>query len=62
MTRDLLLRTLAIVALAATAPCLELKSVKIERVVDASTRRENLQKKVGAGLTTVSLVQAGHEY
>ena len=39
-------------ALAATAPCLELKSVKIERVVDASTRRENLQKKVGAGLTT----------
>ena len=38
--------------LAATAPCLDLKSVKIERVVDASTRRENLQKKVGAGLTT----------
>ena len=38
--------------LAASAPCLELKSVKIERIVDASTRRENLQKKVGAGLTT----------
>jgi len=38
--------------LAATAPCLELRSVKIERVVDASTRRENLQKKVGVGLTT----------
>ncbi len=38
--------------LAATAPCLELRSVKIERVVDASTRRENLQKKVGAGMTT----------
>ncbi|GMR22392.1 MAG: oxidoreductase [Acidobacteriota bacterium] len=39
-------------ALAATAPCLEVSSVKIERVVDASTRRENLQKKVGAGMTT----------
>ena len=26
--------------LAASAPCLELKSVKIERIVDASTRRE----------------------
>jgi len=39
-------------ALAATAPCLALKSVTIERVVDASTRRENLQKKVGAGMTT----------
>lgn len=38
-------------ALAATAPCLSVKSVKIERVVDASTRRENLQKKVGAGMT-----------
>jgi len=38
-------------ALAATAPCLDLQSVRIERVVDASTRRENLQKKVGAGLT-----------
>lgn len=39
-------------ALAATAPCLELKSVRVERVVDASTRRENLQRKIGAGLTT----------
>lgn len=39
-------------ALTATAPCLEVNSVKIERVVDASTRRENLQKKIGAGLTT----------
>ena len=39
-------------ALAATAPCLEVNSVKIVRIVDASTRRENLQKKVGAGLTT----------
>lgn len=39
-------------ALAATSPCLEVKSVKIERVVDASSRRENLQKKIGAGMTT----------
>lgn len=39
------------VALAATAPCTEVKSVKVERLVDASTRRENLQKKVGAGMT-----------
>jgi 4-hydroxy-tetrahydrodipicolinate reductase len=38
-------------ALAATAPCLEVKSVRIERVVNASTRRPNLQKKVGAGMT-----------
>jgi 4-hydroxy-tetrahydrodipicolinate reductase len=38
-------------ALAATAPCLDVKSVRIERVVDASTRRLNLQKKVGAGMT-----------
>ena len=36
-------------ALAATAPCVDLTSIRIERVVDASTRRENLQKKVGAG-------------
>jgi 4-hydroxy-tetrahydrodipicolinate reductase len=38
-------------ALAATAPCLEVKSIRIERVVNASTRRLNLQKKVGAGMT-----------
>ena len=38
-------------ALAASAPCLELKSITIERVVDVTTRRLNLQKKVGAGLT-----------
>jgi hypothetical protein len=38
-------------ALAATAPCLEVKSIRIERVVDASTRRLNLQKKIGAGMT-----------
>lgn len=39
-------------ALTVTAPCLEVSSVRIERVVDASTRRENLQRKVGAGMTT----------
>lgn len=38
-------------ALAATAPCVEVKSVHVERLVDASTRRENLQRKVGAGMT-----------
>jgi len=38
-------------ALAATAPCLSVKSVSIERIVNASTRRENLQRKVGAGMT-----------
>jgi 4-hydroxy-tetrahydrodipicolinate reductase len=38
-------------ALAATAPCLEVKSVAVERVVNASTRRPNLQQKVGAGMT-----------
>lgn len=38
-------------ALAATSPCLEVKSVKVERVVDASSRRENLQKKIGTGMT-----------
>jgi len=39
------------IALAATAPCLEVKSVRIERVVNAATRRPNLQQKVGAGMT-----------
>jgi 4-hydroxy-tetrahydrodipicolinate reductase len=39
------------VALAATAPCLQVRSVRVDRVVDASTRREPLQRKVGAGMT-----------
>jgi 4-hydroxy-tetrahydrodipicolinate reductase len=38
-------------AVMATAPCLEVRSVHVERIVDASTRREPLQRKVGAGLT-----------
>jgi 4-hydroxy-tetrahydrodipicolinate reductase len=45
-------------ALAATAPCLELSSVKIERVVNASTRRANLQQKVGAGMTAARFRKA----
>lgn len=53
-------------AVAATAPCLEVKHVGVERVVDASTRRENLQRKIGAGMTTsefrkgVKKKQLGH--
>jgi 4-hydroxy-tetrahydrodipicolinate reductase len=38
-------------AVAASAPCLEVRSIRVDRVVDASTRREPLQRKVGAGLT-----------
>jgi 4-hydroxy-tetrahydrodipicolinate reductase len=33
------------------AACTEVESVRIARVVDASTRREPLQKKIGAGLS-----------
>lgn len=39
------------VALLATAPCLEVRSIRVERVVDASTRRQPLQKKIGAGMS-----------
>ena len=39
------------VALVATAPCLEVRSVLVERVVNGATRREPLQKKIGAGMT-----------
>jgi len=38
-------------ALAATAPCVAVRSVHVERVVDAGTRRLPLQRKVGAGIT-----------
>lgn len=38
-------------ALAASAACLDIRSIRVERVVDASTRREVLQGRVGAGLT-----------
>jgi len=39
------------VALLATAPCLEVRSIRVERVVDASTRRLPLQRKIGAGMS-----------
>jgi 2,4-diaminopentanoate dehydrogenase len=38
-------------ALAATAPCVAVRSVRVERVVDAGARRLPLQRKVGAGIT-----------
>lgn len=38
-------------ALTATGVCTDVRSVRVERVVDASKRREPLQRKVGAGLT-----------
>jgi 2,4-diaminopentanoate dehydrogenase len=40
-----------VLALAATAPCLKVRSVRVNRVVDAGKRREPLQRKVGAGLS-----------
>jgi len=41
------------VVLLATAPCTELRAVRVERVVDAATRRLPLQKKIGAGMTRI---------
>ena len=38
-------------ALAATGVCASVRSLRVERVVDASRRREPLQRKIGAGLT-----------
>jgi 4-hydroxy-tetrahydrodipicolinate reductase len=38
-------------ALAATAPLLDVRSIRVDRVVDASTRRESLQRKIGAGMS-----------
>jgi len=38
-------------AVAASAPCMEVRSVRVERIVDAATCREPLQRKIGAGLT-----------
>lgn len=43
-----LMDTLVIVL---TAPCQEIKSIKVERQMDASTRRGPFQKKIGAGLS-----------
>jgi 4-hydroxy-tetrahydrodipicolinate reductase len=38
-------------ALACTAPCTVVKHIKVIRSLDASKRRQQLQKKVGAGMT-----------
>lgn len=43
-----LMDTLVIVL---TTPCQEIRSIKVERQMDASTRRGPFQKKIGAGLT-----------
>ena len=37
-------------ALTATGACVDVTSVRVERIVDASKRREPLQRKVGAGI------------
>jgi hypothetical protein len=41
-----------------TAVCQEVKSVEIIRIQNASTRREPLQRKVGAGMTTAEFTAA----
>lgn len=38
-------------ALAATAPCVAVRALRVNRVVDAGRRREPLQRKVGAGIS-----------
>jgi 4-hydroxy-tetrahydrodipicolinate reductase len=38
-------------AVAASAPCLQVRSIRVDRVVDAAMCREPLQRKIGAGLT-----------
>jgi 4-hydroxy-tetrahydrodipicolinate reductase len=48
-------------AVMATAVCQEVKSVKVLRVVDAGTRREALQRKVGAGLSEGEFRQLAQE-
>lgn len=44
-------------ALMATGPCRDVRSVRVERVVDASLRRLPLQRKVGAGLSRDDFAQ-----
>lgn len=48
-------------ALALTAACQRLEAVRARRVVDASTRREALQRKVGAGLTREEFLRLAKE-
>jgi 4-hydroxy-tetrahydrodipicolinate reductase len=43
--------------LTATGVCTEVRAVTVERVVDASERREPLQDKVGAGLSTDAFME-----
>ncbi len=50
-------------ALVATAPCLDVRSIRVDRVVEASSRREPLQRKVGAGMSESEFrrgVRKGH--
>jgi 2,4-diaminopentanoate dehydrogenase len=44
-------------ALAATAPCVDVRAVRVERVVDAAGRRLPLQRKVGAGITEAEFAE-----
>lgn len=44
-------------ALTLTAACQKVESIRVLRVVDAGTRREALQKKVGAGITVEEFQQ-----
>ncbi len=42
-------------ALACTAPCTRVNSIRITRSLDAAKRRQQLQKKVGAGMTPAAV-------
>lgn len=44
-------------ALAATGVCIDVNRIHVERVVDASERREPLQRKVGAGISEVEFAE-----
>ncbi|MDR5694981.1 MAG: dihydrodipicolinate reductase [Armatimonadota bacterium] len=44
-----------------TAPCKEVRAIRVERVVDVSLRREPLQRKVGLGLSSEEFHQGVQE-
>ncbi|RLG84191.1 MAG: dihydrodipicolinate reductase [Thermoprotei archaeon] len=44
--------------IALTTPALEIKSIKVERLIDATKRRGPFQKKIGAGLTVEEFKEA----
>ncbi|MDW8233604.1 MAG: dihydrodipicolinate reductase [Roseiflexaceae bacterium] len=44
-----------------TAACAEVRAVRVLRIVDAAQRREPLQRKIGAGLTTDEFAQRVRE-